>query len=118
MCVGTQAHGRGMGFSPDTTSHTHPQRAGEKERKEERGLLQFGCVYCWQAEPSKEFSAGMRMSLFLIKGLEYMLPVVTEWRDQLHASCFLSIMCLCKDTIPPQTASVFNHATKISTALK
>lgn len=43
VCVSTQAHGRGMGFSPDTTSHTHPQRAGEKT-EEERGLLQLGCV--------------------------------------------------------------------------
>lgn len=39
VCVGTQAHGRGMGFSPDTTSYTHPQRAGgEKTGKKEVGV--------------------------------------------------------------------------------
>lgn len=51
MCVGTQAHGRGMGFSPDTISHTHPQRAGEKDRKKD--LLSLGCVYSWHKKPSK-----------------------------------------------------------------
>lgn len=38
MRVGAQAHGRGMGFSPDTISHTHPQRAAEKDRERGSGL--------------------------------------------------------------------------------
>lgn len=36
VCVGTQAHGRGMGFSPDTTSYTHPQRAGGEKTGRKR----------------------------------------------------------------------------------
>lgn len=95
VCAGTQAHGRGMGFSPDTTSHTHPQRAAEREREEERGYLQLGCVYSWQVKPSK---SSQQASLFLIGCLELMLPVVTDRGDLLHTFCFLSVMCLNKDT--------------------
>lgn len=58
MCV--WAHrlmGEGWAFSPDTTSHTHPQRAGG-ERQEERGLLQLACfsVYSWQAKLARALS--------------------------------------------------------------
>lgn len=38
MRVGAQAHGRGVGFSPDRICHTHPQRAAEKQRERGRGL--------------------------------------------------------------------------------
>lgn len=53
MCVcGHTGSWRGMGSSPDTTSHTHPQRAGG-EREEETGLHELGGAYSWQAKPNK-----------------------------------------------------------------
>lgn len=74
VCVGTQAHGRGMGFSPDTTSHTHPQRAAEKEREREREVcFSRGCLLL-AGETLQEFSGGMRMSLFLIGALSGCCP--------------------------------------------
>ena len=72
VCVGTQAHGRGMGFSPDTTSHTHPQRAAEREREREV-CFSRGCLLL-AGETLQEFSDGMRMSLFLIGALSGCCP--------------------------------------------
>lgn len=57
-----------MGSSPDTTSHTHPQRAGERERGRKRESVRLGLLLA--GETQLEFSTGMTMSLFLIGRLE------------------------------------------------
>ena len=76
-------------------THTHRELGGKRGRKR---FVSVRLCLPLAGKTYQEFSAGVRMSLFLIGGLEYMLPMVTYWRDPVCTSYFLSIMCLCKHT--------------------
>lgn len=95
VCVGTQAHGRGMGFSPDTTSHTHPQRAGRKRARKVFGSVSL--YLCLAGIPSTSLS---RYENELVSERKPWVDVAhgNRLRDLFNTFCFVSILCLSKDT--------------------